>query len=1125
MPAADLDHELQGTEFQSLPSELLTDVFSVIDPKDLLAAPSLVSHVWNQLSASSTASVGLYVDETEADAEQLAKWFARLPQRLLDQFQLTITAAAHSALHSIFNTLLQHGACLQRLHLQIDKLDSLDIAALVGPAGKPAQQTQHLVLCCGSYDFLTTKRLLPPDALQQLSSAFTQLRSLTIHNFEIGTEDIRTLEQTTKLTSLQLNYCVQAKQPIPALPPSLRRLNIHWHPSPNQAPLAIANLTALTLLQLSCSWSLEPLVLPHLSKLQQLQHLDLAHQRSISPAAISALTNLTHLNLSGAMGEAAQGPEQLPPLAAFSLLTCLKSLDLQRCKVRDLSPLSVLTSLTYLNLSGAALGATETEDSPLVPLAALQKLQHLDISKSHAINISPLSALTALTYLSISTDPSASNPSAGVVSSFQQLQHFEAVADDHAARFSWSFETPKYSCLTLLTQLTVLDFSGMNKEVLTSMYPTPEGDVESIWEAGRSSRALVHFLGHYPDPPRALQRKAVAVAAAAAGESAAAETTGAGDPPAAAAAITPAFSASLSQGPSSCSFGMAYSGAAPLQPPMPGGLSANIHTAPFAAEASPVTGADACGMVPEKPVGQLPMQPLPRKHARHDIFGFAAVPSHPGSAVSEIPGLLSRGVVKLIGLINPYQNAGAPSLGPGLLTITSQISSHPALQNESRAARTEAGAAAEGLGGQPASAREGFHGMQAPAGLQRPHPDQRALNVQAAASAVPFSGAATMLLSGNPWAAAAAAKPAAGMYGRAAFPPFSCTEQAAADSGKIDSNMQPILVLDEKTDGRLVSTAAAAKGNAVFGSVASMPCKQPKHEQFLWARSLRYLCPDQPVLPLVKLCLPFMGLLDRDIVNHVLLYRLTLQTLDLSGNRFLSPLGLAPLAALSSLTSLDVSNIGAKDSTVGPLCLLTQLRHLNLRENHLGDSIAGKEPTAPEAGAAAQEAAAPEAGGAAPEAAAAGAVDSAALAATSLDQPGGERVAAAAPFWHPLAQLTGLTRLQLSAYAIPDVAALQQKLEPILGKEVFLPDGKRKKKWSEAAPAALVCLTKYWQAQVRYIEKIELSEPSKANRILSLVFSIQLTFLGIPSMSCWHVEFCLLPIFCSGAPRLIDWWN
>ena len=106
----------------------------------------------------------------------------------------------------------------------------------------------------------------------------------------------------------------------------------------------------------------------------------------VSP--LSSLTNLTSLNLSG---------NDISDFSPLSNLTNLTSLTLINTTISNLSPLSSLTSLTYLSLGG-----DDLSNSDLSPLTSLTSLTSLELFVTKISDVSKLSSLINLTRLNLS---------------------------------------------------------------------------------------------------------------------------------------------------------------------------------------------------------------------------------------------------------------------------------------------------------------------------------------------------------------------------------------------------------------------------------------------------------------------------------------------------------------------------------------------------------------------------------------------------------------------------------------------------------------------------------------------------------------------------------------------------
>jgi internalin A len=127
---------------------------------------------------------------------------------------------------------------------------------------------------------------------------------------------------------------------------------------------------------------LDPCVLPHLTRLQEL-FLGPGKIRDLSP--ISELSSLLSLR-------ASLNPiKDVTPLAK---LTKLDRLDLGHTEVSDVSPLAALTNLTELMLDS-------TEVTDISPLASLTKLEVLSLKNTRIKQIAPLKPLVNLKSLNV----------------------------------------------------------------------------------------------------------------------------------------------------------------------------------------------------------------------------------------------------------------------------------------------------------------------------------------------------------------------------------------------------------------------------------------------------------------------------------------------------------------------------------------------------------------------------------------------------------------------------------------------------------------------------------------------------------------------------------------------------
>jgi hypothetical protein len=147
----------------------------------------------------------------------------------------------------------------------------------------------------------------------------------------------------------------------------------------------LKNLTRLEQLNLPAAISLTDADLTYLSRLTALTSLEL-HDPRITDAGLASLKDLTKLEFLGLFGLhlSANG------LKNFHAMTGLKTLNLNRTRVDDVSPIGHLTLLKTLDLS-----QTPIDDKGLTPIAGLVGLAHLRLCYTRITDVS-LARLTAL---------------------------------------------------------------------------------------------------------------------------------------------------------------------------------------------------------------------------------------------------------------------------------------------------------------------------------------------------------------------------------------------------------------------------------------------------------------------------------------------------------------------------------------------------------------------------------------------------------------------------------------------------------------------------------------------------------------------------------------------------------
>ena len=168
-------------------------------------------------------------------------------------------------------------------------------------------------------------------------------------------------------------------------------------------------------------------------------HLGLSRISDVS--VLSALTNLTYLDLHRNL--------RISDVAPLSALTNLTHLVLRGNAISDIAPLTALTNLTYLHLA-------YNEISDIALLSVLAKLTFLDLETNMIEYLSPLSALTNLTYIDLDCNAISD---VAPLSTLTQLGHLD-ISDN---------QIPDISPLQSLKQLAILDFDSNEVEDVAAL--------------------------------------------------------------------------------------------------------------------------------------------------------------------------------------------------------------------------------------------------------------------------------------------------------------------------------------------------------------------------------------------------------------------------------------------------------------------------------------------------------------------------------------------------------------------------------------------------------------------------------------------------------------------------------
>ena len=304
---------------------------------------------------------------------------------------------------------------------EIATLDSLeasdaDIADLTGL--ELATNMEHLYLAGNNIsDISVLEGLTNLRDLILSSNDITDLASL-VANRGLGTGD------TVDVTNNPLNPASESTH-IPAL--RARGVSVSYVPSPvvaipdanlraaieaalgkaTGAPITLAEMRALNSLN-APNYTNGPGIrdLTGLETAANLTRLVLLYNTISDLSPLSGLTNLAYLDLTEIRGSVVSGADRISPLqlSPLSGLTNLTYLDLSQNKISDLSPLSGLINLTTLKLPVIHVVWDESNPPPplnLSPLSGLINLTYLNLHRNSISDLSSLSGLINLTYLNL----------------------------------------------------------------------------------------------------------------------------------------------------------------------------------------------------------------------------------------------------------------------------------------------------------------------------------------------------------------------------------------------------------------------------------------------------------------------------------------------------------------------------------------------------------------------------------------------------------------------------------------------------------------------------------------------------------------------------------------------------
>ena len=179
---------------------------------------------------------------------------------------------------------------------------------------------------------------------------------------------------------------------------------------------------------------------------------------------ISDLTGLEHaINLQGlylgGVWETNVNSNEISDLSPLSNLTNLTYLDLSSNSLSDISALANLTNLTYLDLSSTDLDLSSNSLSDISALANLTNLTRLDLAWNQSLSdISALANLTNLTRLDLAWNQSLSDISA--LANLTNLTELD---------LSSTHDVSDISALANLTNLTDLDLSNNSRSDISAL--------------------------------------------------------------------------------------------------------------------------------------------------------------------------------------------------------------------------------------------------------------------------------------------------------------------------------------------------------------------------------------------------------------------------------------------------------------------------------------------------------------------------------------------------------------------------------------------------------------------------------------------------------------------------------
>ncbi|KAF6251517.1 hypothetical protein COO60DRAFT_608923 [Scenedesmus sp. NREL 46B-D3] len=404
-------------ELERLPHQLLGFVLSLLDQKELFGVAPLVCKAWKAAAQQAAQQLQLNLSNLAMPGThshmfvQLMHWLHEHGQQLQQlhlsssaplggcsrRLLLRCLAAWQGGLQDPWQPLQEEvpAAVLQLrdLTLQLD-LDVADVNFITDSVCRHAPMLQHLklqplkasladlqlmVVACILGSLVGVDSLGPmlprldacSSSVQHLAATATQLRSLSLSRYQVGSTDC--VASATQLTALTLQHCGLTDESLAGLMPltQLQRLELSDNLLTTGSLQVLCRLTRLTHLDLS--------VMPQISRLRQSASADVS--------LLAKLCELRQLNLVGF------GIADVSPLSSLERLSRLEA-GLNPLSGDSLRVLGRLPALAHLELGGLSQAwvlssslpppeSLRAHDACWYGLSGLAACTHLDLAGSN----------------------------------------------------------------------------------------------------------------------------------------------------------------------------------------------------------------------------------------------------------------------------------------------------------------------------------------------------------------------------------------------------------------------------------------------------------------------------------------------------------------------------------------------------------------------------------------------------------------------------------------------------------------------------------------------------------------------------------------------------------------------